>query len=165
MNFESKYGIGDVVFRGYVGDSSKKIPCPECDGTGRLRIEGKSMTVNCPECNGHGGTSVYDCAPCTQKLTIGQVGVIVTDSYGLIEPGQFHNYSPQKAREERYMCVETGIGSGNVYSEHDLWTTEELAFDAAKWKCVEWRERREAEAAEREKQRQLNAERLAAEDA
>lgn len=50
-----------------------------------------------------------------QRLTVGQAQVIVTDSPGV--PGSiFDNYKPQSNYEERYMCVETGIGSGSVFT-------------------------------------------------
>jgi len=50
------------------------------------------------------------------QLTIGQVSVTVIDSPGTDGGAMFTNYQPQQSREERYMCVETGIGSGTVYT-------------------------------------------------
>lgn len=43
-------------------------------------------------------------------------------------PGDFHSgyYAPV-----RYMCVETGIGSGSVYDERNLYETKEQATIAA----------------------------------
>ena len=67
-----------------------------------------------------------------EQLTVGRVQVTVTDSPGLNDgrtiPGsdiQSDNYKPQQGYSEQYMMVETGIGSGNVYTlgEH-VFTTE-----------------------------------------
>lgn len=57
-------------------------------------------------------------------LTIGRTTIEVVDSPGVnggcVEdeaPGvAFDNYKAQKSREETYMMVETGIGSGHVYT-------------------------------------------------
>lgn len=55
-------------------------------------------------------------------LTVGQVRVCLTDSKG-INDGYvecinvaFDNYKPQQSYTEEYMCEETGIGSGTVYT-------------------------------------------------
>jgi hypothetical protein len=48
-------------------------------------------------------------------LTVGQVSIKITDSPG-ISDSIFDNYKPHTSREEQYMCVESGIGSGAVYS-------------------------------------------------
>lgn len=58
------------------------------------------------------------------QLTVGQIGVTIVDSnyYG----STFDNFRPQKKYEERYMCVETGIGSGTVYTLNEsIFLTEE----------------------------------------
>jgi hypothetical protein len=67
--------------------------------------------------------------------TIGQVRISITDSPGIEGEELFSNYMPQKEREERYMCIETGIGSGQVWEEgKGLFRTEELAKIASKEK-------------------------------
>lgn len=66
------------------------------------------------------------------QLTVGQLVAKVTDSPGIEQHGiVFDNYAPQKEYREEYMCVETGIGSGSVYTlgEHIFATKEEC--DAA----------------------------------
>lgn len=64
-------------------------------------------------------------------LTIGQVRVTLTDSPGLEGEEIFDNYMPQKERDVGYMCVETGIGSGNVYQEDRLYYESHLAHSEA----------------------------------
>lgn len=60
----------------------------------------------------HGGGYV-------QELTIGQIRIKHTDSKGVRPTSgyvQGDNYKPQKEYEECYMCEETGINGGNVYT-------------------------------------------------
>lgn len=66
----------------------------------------------------------------SEEMTIGRVEVTVTQSTG--DDGQmFDNYKSQSGYVEKYMCTETGIGSGCVYTlgEHIFETKEEC--DAA----------------------------------
>ena len=59
-------------------------------------------------------------------MTIGKVSVEYIDSKGM--DGFGDNYSPQHGRVEKYMCDETGVGSGTVYAgEHLFATKEEVA--------------------------------------
>lgn len=53
--------------------------------------------------------------PTIKELTIGRTVIEDTNSPG--RPGEqyFDNYKPQLKYIERYMCIETGIGSGTVY--------------------------------------------------
>lgn len=60
-------------------------------------------------------------------LTIGQVQKTLTDSPGISHETVFDNYMPQQSTEERYMCVETGIGTGTAYYAQDLFLTEQEA--------------------------------------
>jgi hypothetical protein len=39
----------------------------------------------------------------------------------------YENYKPQSDREESYMAVETGVGSGKLYRDADLFASEEAA--------------------------------------
>jgi hypothetical protein len=58
------------------------------------------------------------------QVTVGQVQVTYTHSKGLnggrVDPDipvAFDNFKPKKATyEERYMCIETGIVSGSIYT-------------------------------------------------
>lgn len=61
-----------------------------------------------------------------QLLTIGLIRVEVIDSPG-DEDSIFSNHKPQKSYKEQYMCVETGVGSGNLYTlgEHVFKTKAE----------------------------------------
>ena len=59
-------------------------------------------------------------------VTIGQVRVECTNSPGLPGEELFDNYKAQQGYEERYMCVETGVGSGTLWEPGlNLFDTEE----------------------------------------
>jgi len=53
---------------------------------------------------------------CSVELTVGQITVSQTDSQGRPGEEMFDNYKPQKKYIEQYMCEETGIGSGAVFT-------------------------------------------------
>jgi len=48
-------------------------------------------------------------------LTVGKITIEHTDSPGLEGEKLFNNYMPQKSHSEKYMCIETGIGTGTVW--------------------------------------------------
>ncbi len=56
--------------------------------------------------------------------TVGQVRVQITDSPGIEGEERFDNYKAQKQREEEYMFIETGIGSGTIHKLEDLFATK-----------------------------------------
>lgn len=64
------------------------------------------------------------------ELTVGQVRIKVTDSPGTSDT-IFENYRPQTGRKESYMCVETGINSGSVYTlDKNIFATKNEAENA-----------------------------------
>lgn len=98
------------------------------------------------------------------QLTVGQVQVTFTKSEGVndgrVEANcgiQFNNYKPKEAYEERYMCVETGVGSGSVYTLGESIFASEDECRAANAKRLreiakEKREREEWERRQEEKE-------------
>ena len=60
-------------------------------------------------------------------MTIGQVRVSITDSPGVDGEEIFSNFMPMKETEEQYMCIETGIGTGTLYSAEMMFSTKEEA--------------------------------------
>jgi hypothetical protein len=59
--------------------------------------------------------------------TIGHVRVEHTDSPGIAGEEVFDNFKAQKEHKEQYMCIETGIGSGSLWSHDQLFKN----FDSA----------------------------------
>ena len=138
---ETKYSIGDKVFFATTETTRKQHPCPDCKGERKWKAvspAGSEYSFACPRC-----TARYQSnrdlsldytahVPCTRQLTIGSVR---TDTHcGTWGDGE----------RNTYMCHETGVGSGSVYRESDLFPTEADAYAAAQAKAdkanaeVEW---------------------------
>ena len=54
--------------------------------------------------------------PAVAKLTVGKVIIEDTNSPGRPNEEIFDNYKPQLKYKESYQCVETGIGTGSLYT-------------------------------------------------
>lgn len=132
----TRYSIGDRVFYGTTIITSKQHPCPDCNGTQKWKTTspaGEEYSFSCPRCcSSYGRNDALSLsyaahAALVKPLTIGSIR---TDSHD--------------DRPVSYMCNETGVGSGNVYYESDLFLTEEEARTAAEAKAaifdkeVEW---------------------------
>ena len=66
-----------------------------------------------------------------EQVTIGQIRLTLTSSKGIPGETMFSNYKPQKGFVEEYMCVETGIGSGSIYTYgRSIFTTKQECLDA-----------------------------------
>ena len=122
---ETKYSVGDVVFHANTTTERKQHPCPDCKGERKWHVmspAGGEYTTACPRCttsylSDHDLSLVYTAhVPWVQRLTIGSV--------------QFNSAGGSWDSGARYMCQETGIGSGTVYCESKLFTTETEALAA-----------------------------------
>jgi hypothetical protein len=128
----TKYSVGDTVFRAGTVSSRKQHPCPDCLGSRKWKATspaGTEYEFGCPRC-----AAAYNSdrdlqldyqayVPSVEQLTIGSIQV---------------NTAPfSYDAGNRYMCRETGVGSGSVYNEDDLFETEEAATIAAQMKADE----------------------------
>lgn len=118
---KTKYNLGDVVYNASCYRDSYFEKCPDCDGTGKWKVEGKDLHVGYKTCNESswqksiaGKVRKFKYFPKVQKLTIGQIRATI-------------GYGP----EVRYMCKETGIGSGTLWYESNLTKDKELAEKCA----------------------------------
>lgn len=91
----------------------------------------------------------YDCA---EQITVGQVRAEVTQSKGLnggyVDSGcnvAFDNYKSQSGYKEQYMCVETGIGSGTVWSVDRMFDSKKDCIAANKKRIDELKKQEEKE--------------------
>jgi hypothetical protein len=121
----TKFDIGDKVWHPSVTTKQEKHPCPDCLGTRKWQAispAGRGYIVECPRCsttylsNRDLSLSYATATGSVHQMTIGQVR---------FEDGP------------RYMCHETGVGSGSVYYETDLFATKEEAEAALAIKMVE----------------------------
>jgi hypothetical protein len=122
----TKYSVGDVVYHAGTTTEGRKHPCPDCNGTRHWMAKspaGDDFSFACPRCAASYSArdelslSYTAFTPNIQRLTIGSVRY---DS---------HSYSEGAVTE--YMCHETGVGSGSIYKETDLFASEEDALRVA----------------------------------
>lgn len=121
---QSKYNPGDKVWAGHIETSQSQVVCHECLGSREWTVTtpaGNQITVHCPTCEcgyySPGTITKYAVVGSSRRLTIGTVRY--EDSYRDGEGAVF-----------KYMCEETGIGSGSVHRESELFDTEEEALAA-----------------------------------
>ena len=123
MEILPKFNIGDTVWLSDTHIERKQRDCPDCLNTRKWHVispAGVEYDFACPRCKS--GYKSYtdisldysEATPIVRKLTIGSV------QFNSLEKSRF-----------KYMCVETGVGSGYVYDEERLFPTEEQAeYDA-----------------------------------
>lgn len=122
-----KFAIGDVVYWPTTVTTKEPVPCPDCLGTHRWKVitpAGTEMEAECQRCTGY--TRIADLPkperlvskPSVRRLTVGKITATTHASY-----------SNRDCVE--YMCSETGIGSGAIYQESQLFATEEEAMASA----------------------------------
>jgi hypothetical protein len=130
--FKTKFDLGDKVWKLERSTESLMLPCRFCRGSKWLPVEGageQSKSVQCPECRGHGSIELGtwpEWKVSGGQLQIGKIEVVVYDH--TVERGE-HAVSIEDA--EKYMAVETGLGSGSVHSADDLFADREEAEVAA----------------------------------
>lgn len=122
----TKYSVGDTVYHGATKTVRKRHSCPDCLGTQKWKATspaGSEYEFSCPRCSAQYNADrdlMLDYSafvPFVNKLTIGSIQV---------------NTAPFSYDSgNRYMCLETGVGSGSVYDEDKLFETEEDATRAA----------------------------------
>ena len=120
---KTKYSLKQTVYNAYCVNEVYNVKCEDCDGTGYWSIQGKDKKVGCETCNKSsfswsntpGIIQMYKYFPRVQELTIGQVQASIG----------------YKA-EVRYMCKETGLGSGTLWNEKSLTDDVNKATEAAK---------------------------------
>ncbi len=122
----TRYSIGDCVWHANTMTDVKQHPCPDCNNTRQWQAvspAGNEYSFACPRCTaryaGHNQASLKYMAhvPLVQQLTIGSI--------------QYNSAADSWDNRTRYMCRETGVGSGSVYDEARLFATEAEALAAA----------------------------------
>ena len=117
MIIETAYNLGDIAWYLRTSKVARKAPCLACDDAGRIALPQTARGwVTCPDCGGYTrqGETVAEVVAyeVDGPLTIGMARVIVTAA------GE---------RDESYMAVETGVGSGTVYPVEVLFLSREAA--------------------------------------
>jgi hypothetical protein len=122
-----KYIMGEKVWAYETFRDTELLPCPDCLDTRKWSVtfpSGQVEEVPCQRCSSayHGNNMpprptrvVFNVT--TKQLTIGKISVTTKPNWESDDPVQ-------------YMCHETGVGSGSIYSERNLFATQEDAQTA-----------------------------------
>lgn len=136
-----KFAMGQTVYLPGAESAVEHLLCPDCLDTRQWKVitpAGTEMETVCQRCSGFSligdlpkpERRIYK--PIVTKLTIGQIDTSTQPFYG---DGDL----------VRYMCTETGVGSGSIYNESRLFASPEEAMAAAETEAVEHTSKVEAE--------------------
>lgn len=118
MRYESQFSIGQTVWMVRDERFSQIIKCAACKNTGKVRIAEEEHI--CPKCQGRAAHETYG----GQKFyvygssTVGQVRI--ED-----EPERYSKDEPNP--KFQYMLYSTGVGSGQIWNQEHLFSSEEDA--------------------------------------
>lgn len=120
-----KFIIGQTVYRPRVTSTEAQLSCPDCLGTRKWSVTtpgGATFEARCQRCSrdstlprGVPGLNFSTHVGVVDRLTIGSVRIDTASTRSPVE----------------YMATETGIGSGSIYYERDLFEGEDAARSRA----------------------------------
>ena len=130
MEIKTRFDFGDKPWKIWTTPTREWKACGFCGESGRI-IGKDNESRCCPDCYGRKGGCVHINKgwDVMGQLTIGEIKVETRaeDSVGYGD-SMFSNFGPQKAfYKEGYMCKETGIGSGTVHYDTELFHSKEDA--------------------------------------
>ncbi|MCK9544590.1 MAG: hypothetical protein M0R03_21425 [Novosphingobium sp.] len=119
MKIETKFNLDDIVYSLTKSKNRIKKTCVLCKGSGEVTIENTNRIISCPDCYGH-GYHVEDA---------GEMWIIHSKSGGKIGKVEVELYSEEYERENKvkYMIDSTGVGSGTVWYEENIFKTKKEA--------------------------------------
>ena len=124
MIIETKYSLGDEVWPIWRGRREVRTPCPMCGGVGWLEIN--SINEQCPLC--YGRCHIISWEPeawLLREFGCAVVGRVDATIYAPKHRPKYDDNGPIS-----YMLTETGIGSGQIWYEQDLFPSREEALAA-----------------------------------
>lgn len=122
MRINTKFSLNDKVFTIHKSGSTQFIKCEVCEGKGGITTE--KGRFNCESCYGNGGKREY----IPEKWKIGYKNTTIGKVYIEMYNERFYeDYPDYRDKEFKYMIEATGIGSGTVWYEKDLFKTEKEA--------------------------------------
>ncbi len=114
----AKFDIGQEVFVVNTTSAYRNVKCDACRETGQIELGGEPFT--CPKCEGKSKHRQY-AGHKTYVAHCGRVGKIEATAYG------DRYVDSEDDNGVRYMIDTTGVGSGSVWNERDLFATREVA--------------------------------------
>lgn len=126
MEFKTKFNHRDKVYMITKYMTFKIEECETCNGLGKIAIKEKTFT--CPNCNGYSRKIPDKFEWQINEKKCGEIGKIIVESYDKRYCKKYEDYD-YKELAVKYMINSTGIGSGTLWDEEDLFLTEEEALE------------------------------------
>jgi hypothetical protein len=120
MEIKTKFNLKDKVYPIRMGGYYEFIKCQTCEGEGCVTINNTGKTIKCPDCWGTKGQSEWK----QDKW------YICEESYGQIGKIDIEIYDKDYYKNDckyGYMIDTTGVGSGTVYAEDNLFKSKKTA--------------------------------------
>jgi hypothetical protein len=119
MKIETKFNLGQLVYPIAQRPGEKFVKCETCLGIGEIIINATGKERICPDCYGRRGSTEYQALEwnvCNEYAShIGKVNIELYDD----EYKDKNRYA--------YMISATGIGSGTIWYEENLFASREEA--------------------------------------
>jgi hypothetical protein len=126
MNIPTKFDLGQTVVVIWHSPTERRVPCAVCDGTGWIHLHDKRYL--CPECHGH--YFVREHIPARWHVAnTGIVGRIQAETITHDGYPEDHHLTKTEVGDMKinYMIDTTGIGSGTLHYEPNVFATTEEA--------------------------------------
>jgi hypothetical protein len=123
MQITTRFSIGDTVVPIAPRTETVSDPCPACEGAGTLALV-RGGTVRCT------AKGCYDGKVTRQEIHPWAVRADLSSTVGrvsAVQSCQEHAPDMLGALDIRYMLFSTGVGSGTMWRERDLFATDEEA--------------------------------------
>ncbi len=121
--YTTAYSVGEKVWLVRHSNFQQIIKCQPCANTGKIDIGGETFV--CPKCSGRASHPTYagvkyyiDCESRVGKVTVEDC------------PENHSAWESDRGKpnpRNQYMVEDTGVGSGQVWDEEDLFPTKEAA--------------------------------------
>jgi hypothetical protein len=123
MRVTTKFSPGDRVYRIASARKEVRTPCAACEGRGRVTLADNADHI-CPACYGQRGHTSYE--PQAWRVDPDDLGSLIVGQVRFeLHGDDWHGYTNNEPEDRRqYMCWETGVGSGTLLSEDDLFASE-----------------------------------------
>ena len=126
MLIPTKFDLGQTVVVIWHSPTERPVACAVCDGTGWIHVKGERYL--CPECHGHGYVRER-IPPHWHVAHTGVVGRVQAETAGHIEDPQEYRITLTTVGPVAidYMLDVTGVGSGTLHYEPNVFATAEEA--------------------------------------
>lgn len=125
MIIETKFNLGQMVHKVSFTPKTLYITCETCEGKGYVTLN--SETFCCPKHCDNGSRT---------KTAPPQWEVFGPYKIGNIQVTEFEKETDHHKNETRYMMYQTGVGSGTLHAEEDLFASLHDAEEEAEVRNV-----------------------------